>query len=387
MPEIANNPINSYDLNVETKINIDELIAILNPEDLPMLGGINSDGFPTIPKLPVDNTVFYWLEEDMPTPRSTVGTALATTATTLVLPTGETVKFSAGDMLRINAEIVTVTAVVDDTDLTIVRARLGTADPGVDHAVGAEVIGLGTYLDEGDIGDQQFRGRDRYSNFTQIWTSKISMTRTEQVIPKYGIPSELAKQVRSIMLSEGVNMEQTLLYGIKHETAPRRGTGGLHFFITTNSIANGASGNWLTVNEVEKRQQVAYDAGGMFTAIVARPINFRALTNTAGAERIQTVTVDDPRRGRRRATSVLTEFGEVELVRNRYARVTDAFGINRENVIHRVLQPMVMQPLAKTDDKDNYMFVAEGGFEVKAQRHMVKWTGLDPTQALPSNLV
>jgi hypothetical protein len=387
MAATATNPINSYELTVETKINIDELIAILNPEDLPMLGGVNSDGFPTIPKMPVDNTVFYWLEEDMPTPRTVVGTALATTVTTLVVASGETVKFSAGDLIRINSEVLQIVSIDSATNMTVARAQLGTSDPGSNHAVGAEVIGLGTYLDEGDVGDQQFRGRDRYSNYTQIWTSKISMTRTEQVIPKYGIPSELARQVRSIMLSEGVNMEQTLLYGVKHETAPRRATGGLSFFITTNAIANGASGNWLTVNEVEKRQQVAYDAGGMFGAIVARPINFRALTNTAGAERIQTVTVDDPRRGRRRATSVITEFGEVELVRNRYARLSDAFGINRENVIHRVLQPMVMQPLAKTDDKDNYMFVAEGGFEVKAERHMVKWTGLDPTQSLPTNLV
>lgn len=380
------NPINSYKLQVETKINIDELIAILNPEDLPMLGGINSDGFPTIPKLPVDNTVFYWLEEDVPTPRSTVGTALATTVTSLVLPTGEGVKFAPGDALRINNEVVLVTAVATDT-LTVTRAQMGTSDPGSNHAVGTAVIGLGTYLDEGSIGDQQFRGRDKYSNYTQIWTSKISMTRTEQVIPKYGVPSELAKQVRNVMLSEGVNMEQALLYGIKYEAAPKRSTGGLAYFITTNVIANGTSGNWLTVNEVEKRQQVAYDAGGMFGAIVSRPVNFRALTNTAGAERIQTVTVDDPRRGRRRATSVITEFGEVELVRNRYAKLADAFGINRENVIHRVLQPMVMQPLAKTDDKDNYMFVAEGGFEVKAQRHMVYWSGLDSTQSLPSNLV
>jgi hypothetical protein len=106
-----------------------------------------------------------------------------------------------------------------------------------------------------------------------------------------------------------------------------------------------------------------------------------------GAERIQTVTIEDERRGRRRATSVITEFGEVLLVRNRYCKTADAFGINRENVIHRVFQPMVMQPLAKTDDKDNYMFVAEGGFEIKGERHMYRWTALDSTQPLPSDLV
>ena len=56
----------SYDLQVETKINIDELIYILTPDDLPLLSGIGSDGLGVIGKAPVDNTVFYWMEEDVP---------------------------------------------------------------------------------------------------------------------------------------------------------------------------------------------------------------------------------------------------------------------------------------------------------------------------------
>ena len=189
------------------------------------------------------------------------------------------------------------------------------------------------------------------------------------------------------MLAEGVNMEQALLYGIKYQSGATRSTGGVSQFVTTNVFNNAASGDWLTVEEVERTQQIAYDAGGQYTAIVSNPANFAALNNLAGAERIQTVTIEDERRGRRRATSVITEFGEVLLVRNRYCRAADAFGINRENLIYRTFQPMVMQPLAKTDDKDNYMFVAEGGFEVKGQRHMARWTGLDNTAALPTDLV
>ena len=141
------------------------------------------------------------------------------------------------------------------------------------------------------------------------------------------------------------------------------------------------------MSEIEKRQQTAYDAGGMFSHIVSRPKNFQALNNVAGAERIHTVEVTDEYRGRQRAQVVVTEFGDVVLVRNRYVRATDAFGINPEDLIYRQLQPMIMQPLAKTDDRDSWMFVAEGGFEVKGQSHQVYWTRLDNTQALPSNLV
>ena len=386
MAEQLANPIYSTDLTVETKINIDELIYMLNPDDLPMLGGINSDGFPVVPRQPVDNTEFFWLEDEFLTPRTTLASAYTAGGTTLTVASGSAERFAVGDALRIDDEIFVVTAVNSTTDvLTVSTGQAGTSN--ANHANASEVIGIGTLLAEGSIGDEQFTGRTKYSNYTQIWTSKIQISRTAQRIPKYGIANELARQTRKIMLAEGVNMEQSLLYGVKYQSGTTRATGGVSQFVTTNVFDAAASGDWLTVEEVERAQQIAYDAGGQFTAIVSNPANFAALNNLAGAERIQTVTVEDERRGRRRATSVITEFGDVLLVRNRYCKATDAFGLNRENVIYRVFQPMVMQPLAKTDDKDNYMFVAEGGFEVKGQRHMARWTGLDNTAALPADLV
>ena len=384
MSQTAVNPMDSYDLTTETKINVDELIKLLNYDDLPMLGGVNSDGYPTVAKVPVDNTIFYWLEQEMPVPRTTVGTTLATTVTSLVLPTGEGVKFAVGDMIRIRDEVLLITAIATDT-LTVTRGQAGTSDPGTSHVAGTDVIGLGTFLNEGDIGTQQFQGRDKYSNYTQIFSSQINMTRTQQRIPKYGVPSEQGNLVRQVMLSEGINMEQALLYGVKFQSDPKRATGGLSQFITTNVIGNGTSGNWLTVTEIEKRQQVAYDAGGLFDTIVSRPRNFAALNNAEGTERVRT-DWQDQYRGRRRATSVVTEFGEVELFRNRHVKATDAFGINKEDIICRVFQPMIVQPLAKTDDRDKWMFVAELGFEVKGQSHQVYWNGLDNTQAFPGTL-
>jgi len=384
MTETAVNPMDSYDLTVETKINIDELIKLLNYDDLPMLGGVNADGFATIQKVPVDNTIFYWQDQDMPVPRTTVATALTTTTTSLVVATGDGVNFAVGDAIRIGDEVCFISAVSTDT-LTISRGDAGTSDPGTTYAVGTDVIGLGTVLDEGDIGTQQFRGRNKTSNYTQIWSSQINMTRTQQRIPKYGVPSELGNLVRQVTLSEAINKEQAFLYGTKWQSDPKRSTGGLTEFITTNVIGNGTSGDWLTVTEIEARQQAAYDAGGLFDTIVSRPRNFAALNNAEGTERVRTDWTDQYR-GRRRATSVVTEFGEVELYRNRHVKATDAFGINREDLSERVFQPMVMQPLAKTDDRDKWMFVCEGGFQVKGERHQVLWNGLDNTAAFPSTL-
>lgn len=375
----------SYDLQVETKINIDELIYILTPEDLPLLSGIGSDGLGVIGKAPVDNTIFFWLEEDVPLPRSTVATAIAASGTTaLVLPAEGAVKFAVGDAIRVNNEIMLVTAVNTSTEtLTVTRGALGTT-PAASHAVADEVIGVGTVLPEGDIGTANFQGRDKYSNFTQIFSKKLTVSRTEQSIPKYGVPNELNKQMRNAMLHCNVGIEQSALYGIGFEdTASRvRSTAGLNSFITSNVDS---SSSWITVEAIEALQQTAYDNGGMFDFITARPAAFRALNNTVGNQRITTVTVEDARRGRRRAQTVMTEFGEVTLVRNRYVRKTDAFCYSRDNFIQRVFQPLVAQKLAKTNDTDSYMMVGECGFQVKGQDHMAKFSALNLAASFPAS--
>ena len=372
----------SYDLQVETKINIDELIYILTAEDLPLLSGIGSDGLGVIGKAPVDNTVFYWMEEDVPLPRGTVSEALDSSETDFTMTTGDAVKFAVGDAIRIDNEVCLVTGVNTTTEvLTVTRGGLGTT--AASHADGSEVVGLGTVLAEGNIGSANFQGRDKYSNYTQIFSKKLTVSRTEQSIPKYGVPNELNKQMRNAMLHCNVGIEQSALYGIKYEDSATRvrSTGGLNYYITSNVDS---TSDWLTVSNIEEQQQAAYDNGGYFEFIVARPAHFQALNNIMGNERVQTVTVEDARRGRRRAQVVMTEFGEVTLVRNRYVRKTEAFAYNRDNFIQRVFQPLVAQKLAKTDDTDSFMMVAECGFQVKGQDHMAKWTALDLAAALPA---
>jgi len=77
---------------------------------------------------------------------------------------------------------------------------------------------------------------------------------------------------------------------------------------------------------------------------------------------------------------VITEFGELTVVRNRWMRTgttaTDALLFKRDQVVRRPLRPLVLEPLAKTGDRDTMMMVCEESLEVKGQNHMAKFTGL-----------
>lgn len=381
--QIIGSKYHSYNFAADAKINIDDLIFSLNVEDLPLLTGVGSNGNTIMPRLPVDNREFFWMQQDVPLPRGALGAAMLIGAATATLVATQGPRFAIGDVIRIDAEFMLITANAADV-LTVTRGVSGSAAAA--HLISSEVLGVGTVLAEGEIGSANFQGRDRISNFTQIFSKKIEVTRTEMKIPKYGVPSELNLQIANNMLNLNVGIEQAALYSTKWEdqATQRRQTGGLMEFITSNVDP---VTDWLSITTIEDRLQAAYDVGGYFDTIMARAISFQALTNLAGVERIQTVTIDDPRRGRVQARTVITEFGETMLVRNRWMRATDAVGYNRQNFIMRVFDPLVLTKLAKTKDTESFMMVTELGFQVKGQAHMTKWTGLDPNAVLPADLV
>lgn len=378
----------SYNLQTETPIDIDDMIYVLSPEDLPLIFGVNSDGVPVLPSSPTSDVIFYWLEETVPLPRATLAADMTNVQTTVTVGTAEAVKFHVGDQIRIDDEVMLVSDINTSTEvLTVTRgSATETNTTAVTHTTGAEVLGMGSLLIEGSVGAGNFQGRDKFSNFNQIFTVTVQMSRTEQSIKKYGIPSELAHQMANNMHHSMVGLEQAAMYGVKfqHATNFRRQTGGLKQFVTTNVIS---SEPWLTVDTIQDMQAKAFNKGGSFDYIMAQPGCFDALNNISGSERVQTVMVDDARRGRQRAMYVNTEYGTVHLVRNRWARATEAFAVKRAGFTRRVFQPFITQHLAKTDDTDKYLMVSEMGFQVKGSDHMGIWTGLNQGAPIPGDLV
>lgn len=387
--ELAGPSFYSYNLTTETKINIDELIYVNTAMDLPLQTGMGADGVPILPRVPVDNTIFYWMEEDVPVPRGTLNEALDDTETGIDVATGHAVRFHVGDGIRIDDEVMIVTAIDTATEvLTVTRGSAsGTNTTAAAHSSGAEIIGLGTVLIEGAIGVANFQGRDRFSNYCQIWSTKVTASRTAQRIPKYGVSSELLKQMANAMHA-GISMpiEQAALYGVAHlvTATNRRQTGGLDYFVTTNEDT---TSDWLTVDAIRAQQAAIYDAGGSTDGMVlmANAGAFAALDNETDTSRVTTQTFDDRRRGRMSAQYVTTRYGTVQLVPNRWVKATDAFLYHRDGLVHRVFQPTVTERLAKTDDTDSWFMVHEGGFEVKGEAHFAKFSALDQTQPLPGS--
>jgi hypothetical protein len=373
----------AYDLVVGVMVNMDEAIYMLSPVDTPLLTGLGSDGMSLIPSYPVDEIQFSWMTDTILTPRSSLNGAVTTGDTFITLATGDRTKFSTGDILYIQkagagVEQMRVASYGSTADtLVVTRAYAGGA--ATNYATGAIVAGLGTALQEGSD-PEAARTVDRVenTNVTQIFgPTKVDLSRTEQQVRKYGVGSEWAHQLYARIKENAISREQAFLYGARFNstTAKVRTTGGLEFFLTSNVDNTSTS---LTVTTLLPRQQSGYNAGGFVEVVMANPVGFtdlNAVTDTS----IVRDTIDDPKRGRTPVAWIETEFGSVLMVRNRWMLPTDAIGFNRQQVIRRPIQPLVVERLAKTGDSDQAQLVCEEGLEVKGQEHMFRFGNLGYT--------
>lgn len=372
----------SYDLTTGVVVNMDEAIYMLSPEDTPLLTGLGSNGMTLIGSSPVNERVFSWMDDTILTPRTALNGAITTADTIWTVATGDRIKFSTGDILLVGKAAATEQVRVVGYGITaetllVTRAWAGTA---TNYASGALVAGLGTALAEGSD-PEAARTNDRVenSNVTQIFgPTKVDLSRTEQQVYKYGTgTNEWTYQLMKRMTENAISREQAYLYGAKVDstTLKIRTTGGLRFWITTNVDASSTT---LTVAAIQTRQQLGYNQGGFADIIFANPVAMDTLNDVANTSIVRE-TLEDPKRGRTRVAYVDTEFGSVELARNRWCLPMDAFGINRENVVRRVLQPLIFERLAKTGDSDQGQIVCEEGLEVKGEEHLFRFSNLNYT--------
>ena len=377
--------VTSYDLAVGVKINMDELIYMISPVDSPFINGIGTDGRQLLASSPVDQTEFKWMDEELLLPRApAAGTGAAGAgATTVTVSAADSYRFQVSDLLSIgeedvvvNASVKIITAINNSTGVLSVGNWVNdSAWPATAAAQQDTIICLGTALIEGsDPGAARSADRTIRSNYTQIFgPTAVHMSRTEQQISRYGVSDEFAKQLYGRSVENVITREQAYLYGQKHEATgeKRRSTGGLNYWITTNTDTT----TTLTIAALESLMQKCYNAGGVPDLLIANPASFATLNAVSDSGRVRTV-IDDPRRGRVPVMSVFHEFGETQMVRNRWCHTETAFVVARDGLQRRVIQPLVVEALAKTGDADKVQIVCEEGLQVKGEQHMGKFTTL-----------
>jgi hypothetical protein len=229
----------------------------------------------------------------------------------------------------------------------------------------------------------------RMQNYAQISRKTIVLSATEEVVNKAGRRSELAYQIAKRGSELKRDQEFSMLNGAvaaAGSTSVARGTASLGAFIKTNvdmqtngtnpsytTLPNSArtDGNVRTFTETILKNviQQVWAAGGTPKILMTGPINKQRVSGFAGIASSR-FNIDG---GNRPATIIgaadvyVSDFGNVQVVPNRFQRERDAWVIDPEYAKMTTLRPYQQIELAKTGDAEKRMLIVEWGHKVLAE--------------------
>jgi hypothetical protein len=229
----------------------------------------------------------------------------------------------------------------------------------------------------------------RLQNYAQISRKTIVLSATEEVVNKAGRRSELAYQIAKRGSELKRDQEFTFLNGAvaaAGSTSVARGTASLGAFIKTNvdKASDGTNPSYTTLPNSARTDgtvrtftetilknviQQTWASGGTPKILMTGPVNKQRVSGFAGIASSR-FNIDG---GVKPATIIgaadvyVSDFGNVQVVPNRFQRERDAWVLDPEYAKVTTLRPYQQIELAKTGDADKRMLIVEYGHKVLAE--------------------
>lgn len=192
----------------------------------------------------VDDPEFSWWEEELnpirvqmdATGASATSTAFGLTAGGLDLVAGDVLLVEKTETSTYDNELVLVSSVTSDTAIVVKRGQAGTT--GATTGASAYLTKIGNVYEEGSVSPNvSLRNPTKKTNYCQIFKTAYEITETAKITrTRTGDPKKNDKKRK--MFDHSVALEFAWMFGVNYEdtsgTKPKRYTGGLRKFITTN---------------------------------------------------------------------------------------------------------------------------------------------------------
>ena len=366
--------LQTYDLPTGVKLDVEDIIWLISPFDVPLQGGMGADGRTALSVDRAFEKKVEWLDEVLLTPKTTLAALATTTQTTIQVAAGTGINFQVGDVLQIDGEQVQVTALGTTADYLVI-SRGFNSTTAVAYNTSDVVIGLGSAMAEGsDAPAARAVDRvDRY-NYTQVFGPvTIQVSGTEQVVQKYGlVGTEFDHQIANRIKELSISVEQAILNGIPSAGSGTLGRtmGGFANYISTNVDTTTTT---LTDTAILTQMQACFDAGGnpdrfivgskqkrVISGLDSTNIRYQQVTDARG----QVVNFYD------------TDYGRLSIILDRWALVNQGFLFSRDQATLMTLRAMEFEMLAKTGDSTKGQVVAERSLRFRRQTHAARFNAL-----------
>lgn len=361
-------PITSYSDTTPHKRIITDIISLIDPSDAPLINALGGlDG--ASGKFRFTNgkgKVMEWLEDTLLALSTTLNESATITSTVLTLKVTDGTIFQEGHIVKIDSELLWVSA-VDTNTLTVTRAGFAGSTAATHDSVAAiSIVGMAR-LEGSDSHDIAFTDVATGSNYTSIFHQEVKVSRTQQQLSQYGIADELNYQVDKIVPSL-MRLIEKMIYESKAAAAGSATTprvfGGLQAFITTNKL----SGATLAQSQFENALLSIYNSGGTgpYIAFLA-PANVQKVKNFYDSSTLLRVDRTETTVGMN-ITQIETPFGTVKLVMDRWAPSTIIPIVDEKHVGLLTYSPFTQEPLAKTGDFERVEVVGEFAFCLRQEK-------------------
>lgn len=373
---MATGTMATYDLTAGVKLDMEDLIYLISPTDVPLQTGFGADGSSAIASGPCFEKKVEWLDEELLLPKSTAAATATSTEGVLTVASGHQARFSTGDeLLMQSGERLRVTGYGTTADTLLVTRGFASSTTAT-IATSDTILIVGNILAEGSD-PQNARALDRNAryNMTQILgPTQIAVSGSENVVQKYGLTvREFDKQVGNRTKEQFIIVEQAIMRGTRIEDSSNkwRAMGGLSYYISTNIDSTTTV---ITETKLLDQIQACFDAGGNPDRAVVGSKQKRTISGFNTNITVYATRMDG---GRGQSVSYFeSDFGTVTIMLNRWCPKQNLFLFNRDQVELATLRPLQFEMLAKTGDSMKGQVVGEKTMKFRVESHAAMFTAL-----------
>lgn len=371
---VFDSPASTYSDTTPHKRAVTDVISLIDPTDTPLIAALGGlDGAAS--KFRFTNTpgkVVEWLQDTHLPLTDALNEAASITSTIVTISVTDGSLYENGYVIAIDSELLWVSSASSASQtLTVTRGVAGST--AATHASTAVVSMVGIARVEGaESTPVAFTDRWTGSNVTQIFHQEVKVTRTQAKLAQYGISDELAyqrdKAVPNLMrfVCQHILRSKGLDTG---SSSAGRIMAGIQGFVTTN-LVSGAS---LAQAAFENAVMSAYNNGGgnSFMAFVA-PTMMQKIKNFYDSTGVASTTIlrvgPDQKTVGMNIEKIITPFGDVALVLNRWAQSTIIPILAVEHAGLLTYDPFTWQDLAITGDYQRQEVVGEFTFCLRQEK-------------------
>ena len=332
-------------------------------------------------------TEHKWMEDTLRPLTSTIlDNPLTNVATTINVNTGDGVIFRKGDIVKIENELIRLSADPSTDALTTVASHNGRgwgSTTAAQHAqnLAIEIVSVTWAEGEGTPGLSRQTTKSSVSNYTQIFEDVVQVSSTLEAVEQWAPGGEYARQLAKTMKTLMILMDKTFIYGSPIARAAANGNtgamGGLRNYIVTNVTA--MSSVQMTEQSVLDQFSLVEAYGGNTKLIAFKLKQKQAFNKFLDAAR--RVSIDQKTAGAV-VDSINWDNGVVDTLIDRWIASDEAFYLEADNIgfgplsgstlRHEVL-PKSSLLLQKGEVAGEYTC------EVKAEKSHARQTGLATT--------